>query len=200
MDDTRMKIAFTALGLLVACGLLIGFIRLDRLKAPNANELPIEPKLEVSTTTPAELKPQVDRITSATTSKPVISDDTAFKGQAEAYYEALSVDRRLKPSKALTELAEARATDMERFSHDGYKAYIFNQELYNNLGENLYGGIEESMSEVEARFMASPTHRANIENAKYTHVGIAVRKLDKPLPSDDGDVTGYIIVVFFGGK
>lgn len=92
----------------------------------------------------------------------------------------------LKYDSTLESLAQQRATYLctHAFSHDGYRMFI-DQSSYSYVGENLARGFTDIQSMFDG-FMASPTHKSNILNAHYTHIGIA-------------EVCG-VTVVFFGGK
>jgi uncharacterized protein YkwD len=57
------------------------------------------------------------------------------------------------------------------------------------VGENLGRGPDSAA--IQAAFMASPTHRANVLEPTYTHIGIHV------IPDPDGSVG--VVVVQFGG-
>lgn len=81
----------------------------------------------------------------------------------------------------LTAAAQAKADDMARkgyFSHstpEGYDSWHWFKQVgydYRFAGENLAVNFSDS-SEVEAAWMASPTHRDNIVSPRYTEIGIA---------------------------
>lgn len=92
----------------------------------------------------------------------------------------------LAKSNVLTPLAAKRVHDLcttHTFNHDGFRDY-FDATNYNYIGENLARNFADTQSIFDA-FMASPTHKANILNAKYSYVGVA---------TECG-----IVVVLFGG-
>lgn len=82
----------------------------------------------------------------------------------------------------LNKAAQAAATDMARkgyFAHvspDGKSPWYWLDQVgyaYSYAGENLAINFTDSEN-VETAWMASPTHRANIEKPQYTKVGIGV--------------------------
>jgi hypothetical protein len=82
----------------------------------------------------------------------------------------------------LTAAAQAKADDMAEkgyFSHttpEGYDSWHWFKEVgydYQYAGENLAMNFSDS-AEVQRAWMASPTHRDNIVNPRYTEIGIAV--------------------------
>lgn len=88
----------------------------------------------------------------------------------------------LKTDPLLTAAAQAKADDMARkgyFSHttpEGYDSWHWFKVVgydYQYAGENLAVNFSDS-AEVERAWMASPTHRDNIVNPRYTEIGIAV--------------------------
>lgn len=92
--------------------------------------------------------------------------------------EALEVDP------LLAQAAQAKADDMAAksyFAHVAPDGRTFRSHLddvgyqYSYAGENLAVDFEESV-DVERAWMNSPTHRANILKAEYTHVGYGVAK------------------------
>lgn len=102
----------------------------------------------------------------------------------------------------LDSAAYMKAMDMVKngyFNHDspsGTKPwYWFDRSGYNYkyAGENLAIGFVES-NEVSDAWMASPTHKANIVNAKYRDIGIAVLKAN----FQGNPVT--LVVQMFGSK
>lgn len=81
---------------------------------------------------------------------------------------------------ALTQRAEVRAhqiCDAGQWSHDGWLA-SFNGLGHRHIGENLAKGFRNDILANKA-LMRSPTHRANIEDPKFLHVGIAEIKCNK---------------------
>lgn len=87
----------------------------------------------------------------------------------------------LKTNPLLTQAAQAKANDMAAkgyFSHstpEGYDSWHWFRQAgydYRFAGENLAVNFSDS-SEVEAAWMASPTHRDNIVSPRYTEIGIA---------------------------
>ena len=74
----------------------------------------------------------------------------------------------------LCQAAMVRAQECEKkFSHqrpDGREWYTVNSQIM--FGENLAHNYYNANSVVDA-WMASPTHRANIETAAYTKMGVA---------------------------
>lgn len=88
----------------------------------------------------------------------------------------------LKNNTRLEHAAQMKAEDMaskQYFSHDTPNKkkpwYWFNKAGYNFVyaGENLAMQFTEA-NEVEEAWMASPLHRANIVNKKYTDIGIGI--------------------------
>ena len=77
----------------------------------------------------------------------------------------------------LSQAAMVRAQECEKkFSHqrpDGTEWYTVNSQIM--FGENLAHNYYNANSVVDA-WMASPTHRANIETAAYTKMGVAAYK------------------------
>ena len=77
----------------------------------------------------------------------------------------------------LSQAAMVRAQECEKkFSHqrpDGTEWYTVNSQIM--YGENLAHNYYNANSVVDA-WMASPTHRANIETASYTKMGVAAYK------------------------
>jgi hypothetical protein len=81
----------------------------------------------------------------------------------------------------LTAAAQAKADDMAAkgyFSHttpEGYDSWHWFKQVgydYRFAGENLAVNFSDS-ADVEAAWMASPTHRDNIVSPRYTEIGIA---------------------------
>lgn len=96
---------------------------------------------------------------------------------------------------ALSRVAEAHARDMidhDYFGHisstDGTPAGRAHRGgiAFKRLGENLAGNTD--VADAHRMLMASPTHRANILDSGFSHVGIAVVK---------GGPYGYMIVEMF---
>lgn len=88
----------------------------------------------------------------------------------------------LTESAALDSAAQQKADDMlskQYFAHtspDGITPWYWplkNNYLYMYAGENLALGFSDAQS-VEAAWLASPTHRANILNSKYKNIGIGI--------------------------
>ncbi len=72
----------------------------------------------------------------------------------------------------LMERAQTRAEYLcahAQWSHEGWTSSFAGMGGY--VGENLATGFSDATSTHQA-FMASPTHRANILNPRYSHVGI----------------------------
>jgi uncharacterized protein YkwD len=90
----------------------------------------------------------------------------------------------LQVNPKLVAAAQAKVNDMAEkgyFAHEtpeGYDSWhwfgLVNYE-YSYAGENLAVDFTES-ADVEKAWMASPTHRANILNDRYTEIGIATAK------------------------
>lgn len=87
----------------------------------------------------------------------------------------------LTPDPLLALAAQQKANDMAAkgyFAHtspDGKEPWYWISQVgyqYETAGENLAVKFSDSQ-EVETAWMNSPTHRANLLNAKFTHVGIA---------------------------
>jgi uncharacterized protein YkwD len=83
----------------------------------------------------------------------------------------------------LNKAAEAKLKDMfakqyfEHISPDGHgPGYVIQQAGYNYIvvGENLALGNFKNDAELVAAWMASPGHRANILNTRFTEIGVAV--------------------------
>jgi uncharacterized protein YkwD len=85
----------------------------------------------------------------------------------------------------LAGIARWRSVDMagrNYFSHDidGYDVFQVLREqgvTYHVAGENLaydYAAPDVAVAQAERALMASPTHRANILRAEYTHLGVGV--------------------------
>ncbi len=90
----------------------------------------------------------------------------------------------LEPDAELARAAQRKADDMATrgyFSHVAPDGATFRQILdsegysYTYAGENLAVDFSESIA-VESAWMNSPTHRANILKAEYTHVGYGVAR------------------------
>lgn len=88
-------------------------------------------------------------------------------------------------SSVLERLAQQRANYLctHDFSHEGYRQFL-DKAGYHYEGENLAKDFSNT-ADMFVAFMASPTHKANIVKAQYTHIGIAW--------------ACSITVVFFGG-
>jgi len=91
----------------------------------------------------------------------------------------------LTENKQLADAAAAKANDMflkqyfEHVSPDGIDPSILVKNYgyeYIVTGENLILGNFEDENEVVADWMASPGHRANILNNRFTEIGVAVIK------------------------
>lgn len=103
-------------------------------------------------------------------------------------------------NKQLTDAALAKGQNMmtnQYWSHvspDGTEPWYFIHEAgyeYRVAGENLARDFSDTSRMIEA-WMASPTHKANIMNPRYTEIGIAVI---------DGTLEGYettLVVQMFG--
>jgi len=87
----------------------------------------------------------------------------------------------LKVNPVLVAAAQAKADDMAAksyFSHtspEGYNSWHWFKEAgydYHYAGENLAVNFSDS-SDVQEAWMASPTHRENIVNLRYSEIGIA---------------------------
>lgn len=101
---------------------------------------------------------------------------------------------------ALSQAAQSKGQHMmtnQYWAHvapDGTEPWFFIREAgyqYRVAGENLARDFDETTRMVSA-WMASPTHRANILNSRYTEIGIAVI---------DGSLEGYettLVVQMFG--
>jgi uncharacterized protein YkwD len=88
---------------------------------------------------------------------------------------------KLTTNPLLTAAAQAKANDMAQkgyFSHttpEGYDSWHWFKQVgydYRFAGENLAVNFSDS-ADVEAAWMASPTHRDNIVSPRYTEIGIA---------------------------
>lgn len=88
----------------------------------------------------------------------------------------------LKVNPILVAAAQAKANDMAAksyFAHqspEGFDSWHWFKEAgydYKYAGENLAVNFSDS-GDVEEAWMASPSHRENIVNPKYTEIGIAV--------------------------
>jgi hypothetical protein len=101
---------------------------------------------------------------------------------------------------ALSQAAQSKGQHMmsnQYWAHvapDGTEPWYFIRQSgyqYRLAGENLARDFDETTRMVNA-WMASPTHRANILNSRYTEIGIAVI---------DGDLEGFettLVVQMFG--
>ncbi len=108
------------------------------------------------------------------------AEETQTHQQAEATLDIVNQKRAsagLPPldwSEDLSQAAMVRAQEAEKkFSHtrpNGQDWYTVNSAIM--YGENLAQGYYDANSVVNA-WMASPTHRANIETAAYSKVGVA---------------------------
>lgn len=108
----------------------------------------------------------------------------------------------LRLSDGLTTVARARAQDMvdhDYFAHfapDGQSAFTLVAARglrFAAIGENLARADGDAVSSVDVamrNFMASPTHRANILDARYTEVGVGVALTDSGVA---------VLAVVFGG-
>ncbi len=99
----------------------------------------------------------------------------------------------------LTQAAQAKADDMAAkgyFSHvslDGITPWHWISQAgydFETAGENLAIDFFDS-ADVEAAWMASPTHRANIMNAGFTEIGIATAE-----GVYDGHPTTFVVQMF----
>jgi uncharacterized protein YkwD len=101
---------------------------------------------------------------------------------------------RVKPLKVdplLTHYAETRADFLcksEQWSHDGWGHWTGTSFTW--IGENLARGFT-SDKEANKALMASPSHRANLLDPRFTNIGIAEK--------DCGGKT-YIIELFGGNN
>lgn len=80
----------------------------------------------------------------------------------------------VQQSTELTKIAQKRADYLcktDTFSHKGWGKY---ESKYSYRGENLYKG-NESIKEINDRFIASPIHKDVITNSAYQYVGIATK-------------------------
>lgn len=91
----------------------------------------------------------------------------------------------------LTERAQARVEQLcttGEFSHRGFNAlegFDLGHMKFNYYGENIAKGFSNDLDAFNA-FMHSPTHRANILDSKFTHIGV-------------GEACG-LKVILFGGR
>ncbi len=99
----------------------------------------------------------------------------------------------------LTAIAQAKANDMAQngyFAHtspDGKTPWYWLKQggyVYTYAGENLAVNFSDSAA-VEAAWMKSPTHRANLLNGKFTEVGIATA-----VGMYKGEKTTFVVQVF----
>lgn len=107
---------------------------------------------------------------------------------------------RLTHNLVLDQAAQAKLDDMERlgyFAHvgpEGEQAWDFiarSGYTYRAAGENLARGFTVA-DDVVGAWMRSPTHRANMLNAAYQDIGVAVR------PVIVNGVSALVVVEFFG--
>lgn len=109
---------------------------------------------------------------------------------------------RVKPlteDKVLIKYALIRCKTMKTWSHDGFLdiaydvMYVYGRNgiitRYKDVGENLANGFSTAGSTMQA-WMNSPIHKANIEDPRYTRIGIATCR----------NVLGTTTVALFGGK
>jgi uncharacterized protein YkwD len=99
---------------------------------------------------------------------------------------------RIKPLKVdplLTHYAEKRADFLcksGQWSHDGYGKYPGTP--YTWVGENLARGFATD-TDANKALMASPSHRANLQDRRFTNIGIAEK---------DCNGKTYIVELFGG--
>jgi len=119
--------------------------------------------------------------------------DLANTDRSQEGLDALTTDPRL------TAIAQAKANDMASsgyFAHTSPAGrdpwYWFAQEGYEFVyaGENLAIDFSDS-GDVNRAWMSSPSHRANILDAHYTHVGIATAQ-----GMYQGRLTVFVVQVF----
>lgn len=94
----------------------------------------------------------------------------------------------LRISSGLQKSAQAKLNDMlkyEYFNHDKYVYFISRDTNFPAMGENLARNFKTNEEAFDA-WMASPTHRDNILESRFTYIGIAV--------------SGSYIVQHFGGR
>lgn len=80
----------------------------------------------------------------------------------------------LVPDKVLTEIAQKRADylcENNLFTHKGWTKH---DSKYAYRGENLYKG-NETIKDINKRFLESPTHKAIMVNGVYQYIGIATK-------------------------
>ena len=106
--------------------------------------------------------------------------------------------RPLTADARLTQTARAHAADMvknEYFDHvnlagqSPFDRMTANKIIYRQAGENI--GSNNDVQGLEREWMNSPEHRANILNAKYTHVGVGL------CADGDGQVYGVQLFAAF---
>lgn len=127
----------------------------------------------------------------AVAARPVNPPVSTVGGAAAIEFSLVNQDRAangvagLRFSGALARVAQYRAQDMlnrDYFSHydpaTGQLAFSALMRLwgipYTTAGENIAWSTNPSMAEINAMFMTSPEHRANILNGAYHQAGIGV--------------------------
>jgi len=116
----------------------------------------------------------------------LVNEERAKEGLA-----ALRIDN------TLCAAAEIRAAEIStKFSHtrpDGSSCFTALAQVgarYSRAGENIAIG-QQTPEQVVAEWMASPGHRANILDPRFTRIGVAA------LPSDSSYYRGYMWAQFF---
>ncbi len=154
--------------------------------------------------TPLTVSPEVERIASGTvaatvTKKPIVVTTSTLPNISKTYSESNGseilkdtnierVNQSLKPlssNQVLDSIASQRVDDLftnqyfEHASPDGKGASeLAKKDGYDYLliGENLALGDFGGDQGIVAAWMASPGHRANILNGKFTELGVSVKK------------------------
>jgi len=105
----------------------------------------------------------------------------------------------LSVNPTLVAIAQAKANDMAAKSyfahtspdgHDPWYWFALGGYHFSYAGENLAIDFSDS-ADVEAAWMKSPTHRANLLNSHYTEIGIATA-----VGTYDGHTTTYVVQEF----
>jgi hypothetical protein len=131
------------------------------------------------------------------------ADETVYVMTQAEVFEAVRIVRPdIASSTELDLIAQKRADDMVRFSHDVFRAgFMLEGTGYSYSGENLAIGYDSASSTVNA-WVASPLHNMILVAPRYSAVGIGVRWVDpaSPIVDEQGNlIAGWLVVAEFGG-
>ncbi len=133
-----------------------------------------------STNTPSTNTPNIDN---TQTPSENVSNQTAFENEVLRLVNVERTKQGLNPlqmDESIRQVARAKATDMYRNNYFDHTSPTYGSPFdmlkqygisYKSAGENIAKG-QTTPQEVVNSWMNSPGHRANILNAKYTHIGI----------------------------